>query len=165
MDEKYLQELVADNMDNEEYRLEQVFDELGRREVALKQGLTEQAADPDVFPDPPADETLMGIGDTFAEFGKRTWKQYEPMLYDLLCNPKNENHEALMDAFTKGANALAVALVPTLMTAVGALPAFVVAIATIVGKQLADAGLKAMCEMWEESLPKEEEASPEEEEG
>jgi len=161
MDEQYLAELVAENMENEEYDLEQVFDELGRREVAREKGLTEQAANPDIFPDPPADETLMGIGDTFAEFGRRTWEKYEPQLYKLLCDPKHEEHDKFMDALKDGGKTLALALVPSIAGLPGLLPAFVVVIATIVGKQVAQAGLEAMCEMWKESLEKEDEEKKE----
>jgi hypothetical protein len=151
MDEQYIRQLVADNMDNEQYELEQVFDELGRREAALAQGLTDEAANPDVAPAPPPDETLMGIGDTFADFGKRMWKKYEPQVYDMLCNPKNPKHGELMDALKEGTKNLAIMLVPALMAQLAALPAFVVVIATLVGKQIAKTGLEVACDMWAEA--------------
>jgi hypothetical protein len=163
MDEQYLQELVADNMDNEEYTLDQVFDELGRREVALEKGMTDQAGDPEVYPDPPADETIMGIGDTFAEFGKRLWANYEPQLYALLCDEKHPEHDKFLEALKDGAGALAVALVPTLAGLPGMLPAFVVVAATIVGKQVAKEGLKTVCQMWKESMDNREEEEEEKE--
>jgi hypothetical protein len=151
MDEQHIRQLVADNMDDEQYELEQVFDELGRREAALAQGLTEQAANPDVAPAPPPDETLMGIGDTFADFGKRMWKKYEPQIYDMLCNPKNPKHGELMDALKEGTKNLAIMLVPALMAQLAALPAFVVVIATLAGKQIAKTGLEVACDMWAEA--------------
>jgi hypothetical protein len=154
MDEDYLRQLVAENMDNEQYEMDQVFDELGRRGVAaLKRdrNLFAQAADPDVAPDPPPDETLMGIGSTFADFGQRMWNKYEPQLYDTLCNPKNPKHGDLMDALQEGVKTLAIALVPTLMAQMANLPAFVVLIATLAGKQIAKTGLQAACEMWAEA--------------
>ena len=156
MDEQTIRDLVAENMDNEEFGLEQVFDELGRRGAALQQGLIDQAADPDVFPDPPPDKTLMGPRDTFAEFGKRVWKEYEPQIHDLLCNEKNEKHDDLMGALKEGTTTLAVALVPALMAQLAALPAFVVVLATLVGKQIAKSGLKVACEMWGEARAKRE---------
>jgi hypothetical protein len=157
MDEQYLRQLIADNMDNEQYDMEQVFDELGRRGAALFQGLSVQAADPDVAPEPSPDETLMGIGNTFADFGKRMWNKYEPQLYDTLCNPRNPQHDDLMGALKNGTKTLAIALVPTLMAQMANLPAFVVLIATLAGKQIAKTGLEAACEMWAEARAKEDE--------
>jgi hypothetical protein len=138
-------------MDNDQYEMDQVFDELGRRGAALFQGLSEQAADPYVTPAPSPDETLMGVGDTFADFGKRMWRKYEPQLYDTLCNPRNPKHDELMDALQEGVKSLAVAMVPTLMAQMANLPAFVVLLATLAGKQIAKSGLEAACEMWAEA--------------
>ena len=151
MDEQYLSQLVAENMENEQYEMEQVFDELGRRGAALFQGLSEQARNPDVTPAPPPDETLMGIGSTFSDFGKRIWHKYEPQLYDTLCNPKNPKHDELMDALKEGVKTLAIALVPALMAQMANLPAFVVLLATLAGEQIAKTGLEAACDMWAEA--------------
>jgi hypothetical protein len=92
----------------------------------------------------------MGIGSTFADFGKRIWNKYEPQLYDTLCNPGNPKHDELMDALKEGVKTLAVALVPALMAQMANLPAFVVLLATLAGKQIAKTGLEAACEMWAE---------------
>lgn len=86
------------------------------------------------------------------EIGKRWWANFEPKIYDLLCNRENPEHEKFMDALGGSAKEMAMLLAPTLVASMaGALPAVVVVVATIAGKKIADAGLEAMCEVWAEA--------------
>jgi hypothetical protein len=91
------------------------------------------------------------------KIGKRWWDKLEPKLYDLLCNKENPDHDKFMGALGDGAKMLAVALAPALVSGVGALPAVAVVIATIAAKKIFDSGLESTCEIWKESLEKEDE--------
>jgi len=91
-------------------------------------------------------------------FGRRWWDNLEPQIHDLLCNEDHSEHKALMNALATGVKMLAVALAPVLIAELSALPAVAIVIATIVAKQIADAGLEAACEIWAEKLAKEQDA-------
>ena len=81
---------------------------------------------------------------------QKWWGQLEPKLFDLLCKPGAE-HDELVNALTGGAKVLAIALAPALVAQAAALPAVAIVVATIAAKKIADAGLEAVCEMWQES--------------
>jgi len=57
-----------------------------------------------------------------------------------------------MKALKEGARMLAVALAPALVAQAAALPAVAIVVATIAAKKIADAGLEAACELWQESM-------------
>ena len=85
-------------------------------------------------------------------FGTRWWEKLEPRLYEVVCNRINEDHHVLMEALKDGIQILAVVLAPALVAQMNALPAVAIVLATIAAKQIADAGLEAVCDTWEESL-------------
>ncbi len=85
------------------------------------------------------------------ELAQRWWQQLEPRLFALLCRPGPERDE-LMKALKEGARMLAVALAPALVAQAAALPAVAIVVATIAAKKIADAGLEAACELWQESM-------------
>jgi len=96
-------------------------------------------------------------------FGKRWWDKLGPQLHDLLCNENHGEHKALMNALSTGVKMLAVALAPVLIAELSTLPAVAIVVATIVAKQIADAGIEAACELWSQKLAKGEEAGPQSE--
>jgi hypothetical protein len=91
-------------------------------------------------------------------FGQHWWEKLEPKLYAVVCNRMSEDHYLLMNALKDGIQILAVALAPALVTQMQALPAVAIVLATIAAKQIADAGLEAVCDSWEESLSNDEQA-------
>jgi hypothetical protein len=91
------------------------------------------------------------ITEKLKAFGQKWWNRLEPRLYDLLCDRSNPQHDELLSALTEGAKMLAVTLAPALVAQVAALPAVAIVIATMVGKKIADTGLDAMCELWNEA--------------
>jgi len=107
-------------------------------------------------------QTTMAATDFFRDLGRTWWARFEPQLHDLLCNKKNKNHDELMEALVHGAKDLALALAPTLVARLDALPAAAVVLATIAAKKIAESGLEAVCVKWSESLAAKEEGEPEE---
>jgi hypothetical protein len=118
-------------------------------------------------------DTSFGVADTafagtkgiidpefFRELGRTWWAKFEPQLHDLLCDKKNADHDDLMDALLRGAKDLALALAPTLVTHLAALPAVAVILATLAAKKIAESGLQAVCAMWAKSLAGKEEEEP-----
>ncbi|MGQ9598174.1 MAG: hypothetical protein ACUVWZ_02035 [Anaerolineae bacterium] len=87
-------------------------------------------------------------------FAQKWWDNLEPKLYDLICNRDNEQHDQLMNALADGAKMLAMVLAPALVTQISTLPAIAIVIATIAAKKIAESGLEATCELWQESREK-----------
>lgn len=106
-------------------------------------------------------QTAMAATDFFRDLGRTWWARFEPQLHDLLCNKKNEDHGDLMDALVHGAKDLALALAPTLVARLDALPAAAVVLATIAAKKIAASGLQAVCVTWDKSLAASENEEPE----
>lgn len=94
------------------------------------------------------------------EFGRRFSEKFNLEAYDLLCgNPFKDDGETLKkleDALEKGTNQAAGLLAPVLITNLGLAPAVAAIIATLVVKKLAKVAGDTICEMWKESLEKEE---------
>lgn len=112
--------------------------------------------------------TAMSPGAFFRDLGRTWWARLEPQLYDLLCNKQNPDHDSLMDSLVGGAKDLALALAPTLVARLDALPAAAVVLATLAAKKIANSGLQAVCQTWSEALAareqEEEEVQEEQEE-
>lgn len=106
-------------------------------------------------------QTTMAATDFFRDLGRTWWVKFEPQLHNLLCDKKNEDHDDLMNALVNGAKDLALALAPTLVARLDALPAAAVVLATIAAKKVAESGLQAVCAMWTESLAAKEDKAPE----
>ena len=105
-------------------------------------------------------QTTMAATDFFRDLGRTWWARFQPQLHDLLCNKKNEDHDDLMDALVHGAKDLALALAPTLVARLDALPAAAVVLATIAAKKIAESGLQAVCVTWSEALAARESQEP-----
>ncbi|MGD8398085.1 MAG: hypothetical protein PVG11_04455 [Anaerolineae bacterium] len=154
--------------------LEQQIDELWAKdeeELYAALGVAEQATR--AYRGTGAEATMRGLDydaflgegatraatDLFRDLGHRWWAKLEPLIYDLLCNEENEDREKFMGALLVGARQLALALVPTLIDQLNALPSAAIVLATIAAKKIADSGLTAMCGKWAESIEQREEAA------
>ena len=112
-----------------------------------------------------ADTALAGAkgivpADFFRDLGRTWWAKFEPKLHDLLCNKKNADHDDLMQALVHGAKDLALLLAPTLVARLDALPAAAVVLATIAAKKIAESGLEAACQTWDEAIADRQKAEP-----
>ena len=148
--------------------LDGLYLSLATRAQAAEKGESQEVLeqyDADEFDLPPLDAEEEG-GDITAvikKLSEKWWVQFEPKIYDLLCNRENPEHDKFMDALGGSAKEVAILLAPSLVASLaGALPAVVVVVATIAAKKIADAGLVAMCEVWSEARA-ETEAEEEEE--
>jgi hypothetical protein len=104
--------------------------------------------------------TAMAPTDFFRDLGRTWWAKLEPQLYNLLCDKQNPDHDDLMDSLVHGAKDLALALAPTLVARLDALPAAAVVVATLAAKKIANTGLQAVCQTWGEAMAKKEEEEP-----
>lgn len=127
---------------------ETLFEELGLRaqdifnvggfQRSLKPSANFQEAAPD-----------MSIGSSLAEFGRRFWRKLEPQLIDLVCDADNEDRKKILGG-RNAADIAAVLVTGGIMSAV-APPAWVVVLAAILAKKIANSGLDALCEQWKGS--------------
>ena len=88
----------------------------------------------------------MGLGAALKEFGERFWNKLEPQLIDLVCGADNEDRKKIL----QGQNIpdITAAIVTTGIVSALAPPAWVVVLAAILAKKIAQAGLDALCEQW-----------------
>lgn len=95
-----------------------------------------------------AAKDMFGVDD-LKEFGQRFWRKLEPQLIDLVCAADNEDRKKLL----QGENVpdIAAALVTAGIISALAPPAWVVVLAAILAKKIAQAGLDALCEQWKEA--------------
>lgn len=91
---------------------------------------------------------MFGVDD-LKDFGQRFWRKLEPQLMDLVCGADNEDRKKLL----QGQNVpdIAAALVTAGIISALAPPAWVVVLAAILAKKIAQAGLDALCEQWKEA--------------
>lgn len=94
---------------------------------------------------------LFGMADV-KEFGRRWWKNLEPQLMKIVCDPANEDRDKLLGS--KDIPQLAASLATSALISALAPPAWIIVVATILATKIAKAGLDTMCEMWGESLAK-----------
>jgi hypothetical protein len=92
-----------------------------------------------------ADRT-MGTG-ILADIGHRWWRNLEPQLMQLICDPNNREIEQLTG--NQSIPALAAGLAVSALSGIAA-PAVVIVISSIVALKISEAGLKAVCEIWAE---------------
>jgi hypothetical protein len=91
---------------------------------------------------------MFGVAD-LKEFGQRFWRKLEPQLIDLVCGANNEERKKLL----QGQNVpdIAAAIVTAGIISSLAPPAWVVVLAAILAKKIAQAGVEALCEQWKEA--------------
>lgn len=126
-----------------------LFEELGLRieDANLPGGDTRSQGYSGQFRGPVSD---LGKGsEVFKKIGSKFWKNIEPQIMGLICDPKNEDLQKLTNnrSIPQLAAGLATAGV---LSVVVAPPAWVIVIATILATRIAEAGLAAVCETWAE---------------
>lgn len=85
------------------------------------------------------------------EFGSRWWKKLQPEIMTLVCDEKNEEFKQITGGKTIPQMAAALATWG-LFTVIAGPPSWAVVLASIVATKVAETGLDALCELWQESL-------------
>ncbi len=85
------------------------------------------------------------------EIGRRWWKNLEPEVMNLICNKKNEEFKTITSGRTIPQMAAAIATWG-LFTVIAGPPSWAVVLASLVATKVAETGLDALCEVWQESL-------------
>lgn len=92
---------------------------------------------------------MFGVEDV-QRFGRKLWKKLEPQLSKVVCGAGNEDRKKILQG--KDVPEIAASIVTAGIFASLGPPSWVVVIAAILAKNIAQAGLDALCEEWKESM-------------
>ncbi len=91
------------------------------------------------------------------EAGQGLFDRVNPLVYELMCQPLGNDpqtqkilDEAIGQNYTKAAGMLA----PVLISGLGLAPAIATLLATLIIKKIANYSATAICETWQQNLPK-----------
>jgi hypothetical protein len=126
---------------------EDLFSELGRRVVAMREEPTRTASF-DFQPSP-----FESFGDA-SSIGHKFFDNLNQAAYDACCGD-GDSHKEIEKVFDQGTTALATAIAAVLVSHLAIAAAVATAFAVIVVKIVAKAAGKTMCEAWKENLPAE----------
>ena len=128
----------------------------------------EEAQAKGAFAEP--EEAEMGLGENLRTFGARWWGDFEPKLYNLLCDAENPQRDQILAKLSQSSDAaainaavttegsssadkIAMVIAPLLVSLLPFnLPIIASAGAAIAAKMIVASGLKTTCEMWQESI-------------
>lgn len=149
--ETQIQSSVYALVDLEEDELEI---ELGRRLELNKKELASEEVLTSAYPgDPTLDQAeLMGPLDFLRDVAVKFVDKFNYLLYRLICDPSDPDHEQVKASIVAGTEKLAYILAGLLAANFGMLPGIAAVVATLIAKRLFKAGHEALCERWTEEF-------------
>jgi hypothetical protein len=98
---------------------------------------------------------LMGPLDDLQDFGRRFFARFLPEAYRLVCgNEDAEERKKVQDAFGIGPEAVGAAIAGAVVSGFGLAPAAAAVVAALILRLFFRPAYQAMCEVWQEKLPK-----------
>jgi hypothetical protein len=132
----------------------ELMTELGRRLEATRKevegGQSLLVASPLVVPQ---DATQLAAAPLwFKELGEKFLRKLNHQFYSLFCNTQDPDYPKIDLALGDGIEKVALVLSGVLVTSFGLLPGIATAVAVIIAKRVIDAGRKALCETWKDTV-------------
>jgi len=94
-------------------------------------------------------EEMLSIND-LKKVGERWWRNLEPELMKMVCDPKNDEMGKISGG--KTVPQIAASLATAAVVATLGPPAWVIVATTILANKIAETGAQAVCQTWKESL-------------